>query len=167
MMRWVKTQQDDGALWGFVALGADQALAVDFVESRDGLPGIDYQHCLVDMLKWEAYWRQEPCNYVPDDLADFPTSCCEDDAAYEAEIESHRVKIARWVGQHQLTSEIPAVCFEAAFSDMGHLRILQGRHRLVYLRQLGLPAFAAAIPRQRLPDFMALGLVVEQAVDKV
>jgi hypothetical protein len=167
MMRWIRTQQDGKILWGVVAEGADKLLTVNFLESGDRLPGQEYVHCLLDMAKWDTYWRQDRCNYVPDDLSQFPMSCCADEAAYVAEIESHRSKIARWVAQHGVSDEIPAVCFHAEFSGNGLLRILQGRHRLVYLRQLGLPVFAAAIPKQRWGDFISLGLVVEQAVDKV
>lgn len=167
LTQWMPTRFNDGKLWQFVCETPSTRHEVHFVESVDGLAAVEYQHCLLDMAKWDAYWRQDRCNYVPDDLSQFPMSCCADEAAYVAEIESHRSKIARWVAQHGVSDEIPAVCFHAEFSENGLLRILQGRHRLVYLRQLGLPVFAAAIPKQRWGDFISLGLVVEQAVDKV
>jgi hypothetical protein len=132
---------------------------IEFIDSVDNLPNVRYQTVLIDLAKWDQYWQQDRCNFVPADLSDFPTECCASNSDYVAEIAMHQQKIKRWKTELASGSgKVPAVCFCETTVD-GLLRIRQGRHRIVYLRQLGIPAFAAAIPRALLQDFTEQQLV--------
>lgn len=125
---------------------------IEFVESVDNLPNIDYQTVLLELKKWDAYWQQDLCNFVPPNLADFPRACCHSDADYQAEITMHRAKIQRWADELRSGSgKVPAVCFQHTLHN-GRLQIRQGRHRIAYLRTLDIPCFAAAIPTSLLPQ---------------
>ncbi|MBO1924704.1 hypothetical protein [Thiomicrorhabdus sp. 6S3-12] len=149
----------DRCIWQYCDNASDRCIR--FTESGDTLPAIEYRTVLLDLQSWDRYWRQDRCNYVPQDLADFPRDCCQQHADHAAEIEMHRQKIERWHRQLQTGDKVPAVCFENALVD-GYLRIRQGRHRIAYLRQLNFAVFAAAIPLQRLDDFRRQNLIVAE-----
>lgn len=159
MMVWCAAQPvDHSELCRFVSGQRQMA----FVASVDGLETVTYRHCLLDMNRWDAYWRRDRCNYVPADLQEFPQECCLDKTAHAAEVALHQLKIDRWARHVQQTPRFPAVCFEVDLTADGQLRIRQGRHRLAFLRGFGLPQFVAAIPLQRIAQFEALGLLVDK-----
>lgn len=166
--------------WQFLPAGSPQeppvnfggfqqnAIYLQFVESLDTLPNIVYQTILLDLAKWDAYWQQDRCNFVPVNLNDFPQDCCQTEQNpvqapeqfLKNEIAMHQRKIQRWQNELQTGGHIPAVCFHDKLFDLSSgrqtlktqiLRIHQGRHRIAYLRQIGVPAFAAAIPEHLLP----------------
>ncbi|MBN2647686.1 MAG: hypothetical protein JXR44_07870 [Thiotrichales bacterium] len=135
-----------------------QEVTIEFIASGDLVPEISYQHCLINLAAWDAYWQKDLCNYVPEILSQFPRECCANAEAYQTELAQHQQKIERWQ-QHLIQNrQIPAVCFEAEQLH-GRLRIRQGRHRIAYLRQLGLPVFAAAIPEIRFEDVKQMRLI--------
>ncbi|BBP44839.1 hypothetical protein THMIRHAS_02120 [Thiosulfatimonas sediminis] len=144
-MTWQLIQNPHG-LWR-ATQGAQQ---IDFVASIDNLADIDYQTVLLDLAKWDAYWQADRCHFVPADLSDFPRACCQSDADYAAELAMHQQKIQRWAQELAGGSgSVPAVCFHSTLAHQ-RLRIRQGRHRIAYLRSLGVPCFAAAIPKTTL-----------------
>ncbi|QKI88271.1 hypothetical protein [Thiomicrorhabdus xiamenensis] len=152
-----RQNQHDNCIWRHCDKASERCIC--FTASADTLPGIDYRTVLIDLKSWDRYWQQDRCNYVPQDLTDFPHACCQNRADYVAEINMHRQKIERWHQQLQADDKVPAVCFEKMLSN-GFLRIRQGRHRIAYLRQLDFPVFAAAIPLQRMDDFSRQNLIL-------
>lgn len=152
-MNWIIQQSSHpDSLWQAILTGRSKPLIIEFMESVDNLPNIDYQTLLLDLKKWDAYWQQDRCNFVPVDLANFPEECCANPTDYAAEIGMHQQKIQRWTTQLQSGGQVPAVCFQAQTYN-GLLRIRQGRHRIAYLRQIGCPVFAAAIAQNFVKDF--------------
>lgn len=147
-------------------------IQLTFIESVDTLPLIDYQTVFLNLAKWDEYWQQDCCHFVPPNLADFPRQCAQTALDYAEELAMHQRKIARWQTELKKGGEIPAVCFaeplvnkrtgrcNSSDDSANHLlRIRQGRHRIAYLRQIGMPAFAAAIPIKRMQNIAALGLI--------
>lgn len=126
-------------------------LQIEWVDSTDLVKGISYQTLLLDLECWDQYWQHDSCNFVPENLNKFPTDCCKTEHEWSQEVAMHRQKIQRWQNQLKQGGKIPAVCFEQALNQK-RIRIRQGRHRIAYLRSINLPAFAAAIPQDRLED---------------
>ncbi len=133
-------------------------MSIEFIETKDSEPNIHYQTVLIDLHKWDDYWQEDRCNFVPAELNQFPKSCCKSDADYQTELAMHRQKIQRWQNEVPQTGQIPAVCFEECLFE-SRLRIKQGRHRIAYLRQLNAPAFPAAIPTDLVSNFAEKGLI--------
>lgn len=126
-----------------------QTIQIGFTASVDNLPQVTYETVLLDLAKWDQYWQQQPCNYVPANLSHFPRNCCKTDADYQQEIIMHQQKIQRWADELRTGGQVPAVCYSQTLVN-NKLRIRQGRHRIAYFRHIGLPCFAAAIPQERL-----------------
>jgi len=170
-MNWTISESSDNT---WLLKGSNAYL--HFVDSVDNLPKVSYQNMLFDLTKWDQYWQQDSCNFVPANLADLPRTCCENDQDYLAEQAMHRQKIQRWANELGLNSEnemvtgkVPAVCFSETLVN-GQLRIRQGRHRIAYLRQIGAPCFAAAIPVEQVQfalnnHFIFKGLVTQGTSD--
>lgn len=130
----------------------ENSISLEFIETKDGEPNTHYQTVLIDLPKWDEYWEQDICNFVPANLNQLPKTCCKSDADYQTELAMHRQKIQRWQDEVPKTGKIPAVCFEKALLE-NRLKIKQGRHRIAYLRQLKLPAFPASIPENLVSNF--------------
>ena len=130
---------------------------IRFSANVDGLEGVEYQHVLMDLPRWDAYWQQQGCNFVPSPLKDWAEGCCESQEEYLQELKIHQQKIARWRPRIQKAEPIPAVCMRVAKCDHDvQFQIQQGRHRIVALREFGVSCFAAAIPSGELSAIASL-----------
>ncbi|WP_321277287.1 hypothetical protein [Thiomicrorhabdus indica] len=163
-MTWhIATSNKPEVLWQFISTGRSTLAkieSVEFIESSDQTANIRYQTVLINLPKWDEYWKQDACNFVPDNLQHFPQHCCKTEVAYQAELAMHRQKIERWEKEIPQTGRVPAVCFENTLVE-GRLKIKQGRHRIAYLRQIGFSVFAAAIPINLLSLFKENHLITE------
>jgi len=145
-MYWtISTSNKPDVLWQANATGRSNNLCIEFIESTDTAPKVNYQTILIDLAKWDEYWKQDACNFVPEVIEHFPKDCCQTESAYQSALAMHRKKIERWQKEVPKTGRVPAVCFETSLVNH-RLKIKQGRHRIAYLRQIKLPVFAAAIP---------------------
>ena len=147
---WQVTVGQAPILWSVVS----EDLQIDFSVNVDGVEGIEYHYLLLSIQLWDDYWQRDECLFVPSEVGDFPRHCCHSDAIYQQALTEHRFKIQRWQPKIAAGEPIPAVCF-ADTAPNERLKIKQGRHRIVALRQQGVPVFAAAIPKHLAARFQA------------